>query len=79
MALKFNDQDDRIKLITEPEKGIVPALNKGLEHCQSPYIARMDADDISLPQRLELQYRFLETNSQIHLYAGRVKHIKNND
>ncbi len=78
IAMKFCDQNDRIKLITETEKGIVPALNKGLQHCQSPYIARMDADDISLPGRLELQYKFLETNSHIHLCAGRVKHISDN-
>ncbi len=43
-------------------EGIVAALNSGLDHARGKYIARMDADDISLPERLEKQVRYLESN-----------------
>jgi len=51
--------DPRIKVVNQPEKGIAIALNTGLQHAQSDYIARFDADDICYPQRLEEQYNFM--------------------
>jgi glycosyltransferase involved in cell wall biosynthesis len=48
-AQKWIEKDGRIKLLHEPRQGIAFALNAGLLHCHSPYIARMDADDISHP------------------------------
>jgi glycosyltransferase involved in cell wall biosynthesis len=56
----FNDK--RIKLINQDNKGIAAALNAGLEAAQAKYIARFDADDICLPDRLEIQYKFLAAN-----------------
>ncbi len=48
--------DPRIRLIdNEKNMGVTASLNKGLKLAQGTYIARMDADDISLPQRLEKQ------------------------
>jgi glycosyltransferase involved in cell wall biosynthesis len=64
----FNDK--RIKIFTSEENhGIVHQLNKGIENSQGEYIARMDADDISLPERFEKQIEFLENvdNSKIDL------------
>jgi glycosyltransferase involved in cell wall biosynthesis len=46
-----------------PNRGIVHALNAMLHTAQGSFIARMDADDISLPERLALQLRHLETNA----------------
>lgn len=58
--------DSRIKLIREAQKsGIVNALNMGIVMAKGEYIARMDADDISLPQRLDIQFQILENNPQI--------------
>lgn len=55
-------QDTRVKIVVnESNLGLVQSLNKGLTLCKSDFIARMDADDISLPTRLESQYKFLET------------------
>lgn len=55
--------DPRIKLIRAPERlRICRGLNLGLDNSSGRYIARMDADDISMPQRLEQQVRFLERN-----------------
>ena len=46
----------------EPNQGVVRALNKGLDLATGDYIARQDADDISLPERLALQISYLETH-----------------
>jgi glycosyltransferase involved in cell wall biosynthesis len=55
--------DKRIKLVTnEQNLGIIDSLNKGVLNASGKYIARMDADDISLPTRLETQVNFLEAN-----------------
>lgn len=55
------------------EGGELPAaLNAGLELCRAAYVARMDADDICHPRRLELQAACLEANPQIALLGSRV-------
>jgi glycosyltransferase involved in cell wall biosynthesis len=60
--------DPRVKIIRAPHNlGLPLALNLGLSFCQSPYIARMDGDDIALPTRLEKQLKFLENNPDIAL------------
>lgn len=43
-------------------KGLTKSLNIGLKLCRGEYVARMDADDISYPQRFEKQVRFLDEN-----------------
>lgn len=56
-------KDDRIHFyINEKNMGLTDSLNRGLSLCHGEYIARMDADDISLPDRLERQMKYLEKN-----------------
>lgn len=74
IAQGWAQKDNRIQLIDEPQKGIVYALNTGLAHITSPVVARMDADDIALPQRLEKQFIFLENHPDIDLVSCLVKH-----
>ncbi len=58
--------DPRIRLIrNEQHKELIRTLNRGLELAQGKYVARMDADDISLPDRLERQVGFLEANADV--------------
>ena len=58
--------DNRINFVqNEKNIGLAASLNRGLDIAKGEYIARMDADDISLPERLEKQVRFMETNPQI--------------
>ena len=52
--------DPRVKVITQENLGLPKALNQGLAIAQGAYIARQDADDISLPSRLEKQVHFLD-------------------
>ena len=58
----FND--DRIILIEQPQLGIATALNNGLKHARTNYIARFDADDICFADRLEKQYLFMLKNPE---------------
>lgn len=52
-----------IKIVSLPENnGLGKALNEGLKHCTYNIVARMDSDDIALPQRFEKQVKFLVEN-----------------
>jgi glycosyltransferase involved in cell wall biosynthesis len=52
-------KDQRIVLISQPNKGVSAALNFGLSQARAPYVARFDADDICYPDRLKIQYDFI--------------------
>ena len=51
--------DPRIRLVSRPNRGLIATLNEGLAAASAPLIARMDADDISLPERLQQQVAFM--------------------
>jgi GT2 family glycosyltransferase len=57
----WQQRDSRFRLIEQPPLGLVAALNRGLAQARASVIARMDADDIAHPRRLELQSAFLES------------------
>lgn len=75
LSIAQSTNDPRIKIIDEPVKGIAFALNTGLRHCSGRYIARMDADDVMLPERLELQAKFLDEHPHIGLVSGLVEFV----
>lgn len=63
---KLTQKDSRIRYIKNEENlKLIKTLNKGLDLCNGKYIARMDADDISLPTRIEKQVDFFETHPEI--------------
>ena len=66
-------QDKRIKLIRQSRKGIVEALNRGLQDCEGRYIARMDGDDWMHPHRLQRQLQFFEEHRGLDLIGSRVE------
>lgn len=57
---KYKKQDERILLISRENRGLVASLNEGIEKAKGKYIARMDADDISLPERFKKQLALME-------------------
>jgi glycosyltransferase involved in cell wall biosynthesis len=77
--------DPRIRIITnEKNIGLTKSLNKGLMLASGEYIARQDADDISMPERLKKEVEFLEQNINVGLVGtdylftnekGKVVHI----
>lgn len=56
----FAAADPRIRVIRQENKGLIASLNRLLDEARAPLVARMDADDISVPTRLELQVAFLD-------------------
>jgi len=61
-------EDQRIRLVNNSEnKKLIYCLNLGLRLSQGRYIVRMDADDISLPNRFEQQFTFMELHHEIGL------------
>ena len=52
---RFSRRDDRFRVLTTPHRGLVAALNTGIEACRGELIARMDADDVMHRRRLETQ------------------------
>lgn len=63
---EFAIKDRRVVIITNDKNiGLTKSLNKGLQVAKGEYIARMDADDMSLPQRFERQVEYLDKHSEI--------------
>lgn len=77
IAEQFVRTDFRVRLFQEYEQGVVFAMNRGVKEANGAFIARMDADDVSLPERLEKQYCFLLENPDIGLVGSNVKHVSN--
>jgi len=58
-------RDPRVRVLRRPPRGLVPALHEGLGHCRAPLVARMDADDLCHPERLEVQLAFLDAHPRV--------------
>ncbi|GAB4376943.1 MAG: hypothetical protein Kow00121_25070 [Elainellaceae cyanobacterium] len=67
---QYASQDSRIQLISRPNTGYVKALNELLNVAAGELIARMDADDIALPDRFALQVKFLRENPEVVCVGG---------
>ncbi len=62
-------RDARIRIIHTPPLGLVHALNRCLEEAQAPLVARMDADDVCLPDRLAAQQALFEADTRLGLVS----------
>lgn len=78
IAASFAQQDTRIKCLNEQQQGVVYAANTGMKAASGKYMARMDADDVAHPQRLEQQVIHLESNPAISISATQVNYKTNN-
>ena len=68
---QFSNNDHRIKLIHNKENlGPYPSANIGLKYARGEFIARLDADDVSEPLRLEKQVNFLNTHPDTALVGS---------
>ncbi len=68
---KYKRADKRIILLNNSKNlGVAKSRNKGMKIAKGKYIATFDADDISLPKRLEIQYNYLERHPEIFLIGG---------
>ncbi len=64
--------DARIRCLRSGRRGLVLALNLGLSRARADLVARMDADDLMHPDRLQRQRQFLLEHSRVSLVASRV-------
>lgn len=71
----FRKQDSRIKVINQHHSGLPRSLNHGLRLCVCDLVARMDADDISLPNRLAKQVAFMDAHPEISVLGCRYRRI----
>lgn len=71
---QFSDQKDQVRLINAKGNGIVNALLTALKIAEGEYIARMDADDISINDRFRKQMQFLDKNPKIGLVSSLVEY-----
>jgi glycosyltransferase involved in cell wall biosynthesis len=72
MLHQYARLDTRIRIISRPNTGIAGALNEAINVARGEFIARMDADDISLPTRFEKQVGYLRAHPEIVLLGSRV-------
>lgn len=71
---EYAQKDKRIKVITNEENiGLTKSLNKGISVARGEYIARMDADDISMPLRFEKQVSILNRNIEVGICGTAVQ------
>lgn len=66
-------KDPRVRIIRgKQRKGFVRSLNEGLEASKGMFIARMDGDDVSLPDRLEKQVEYLQGHPEVMALGGQL-------
>lgn len=58
-------RDRRIRVTQAPARGLVQSLNAGLARCRGALVARMDADDVALPERLARQAAYMEEHPRV--------------
>jgi glycosyltransferase involved in cell wall biosynthesis len=78
IVMSFND--NRIIYIKNDQNcGLVYSLNKGIQNARGIYVARMDADDIALPERFKIQKEYLDQHPEIGLVASTIQMIDINN
>jgi glycosyltransferase involved in cell wall biosynthesis len=69
------EQDPRIRLISREHRGLVPTLNEGIDVASGDFLARMDADDIAYPDRLDRQLLFMQSEPKTLVAAMGVDYL----
>lgn len=66
-------RDERFLVHKQDNAGLATSLNRGVARARSPLIARLDADDVVLPRRLELQLAYLDEHPRVGVVGGAVE------
>ena len=72
---RYAAQDRRLRVISRNNEGLIASLNELLGYAQGEFVARMDADDIALPERFSKQVRFLRDHQEVVCVGGGVEFI----
>jgi hypothetical protein len=70
LLAELAQRDARVRVQTLAPSGLAAAINAGCALAAAPYIARMDADDVALPDRLERQVAYLDAYPDVALLGG---------
>jgi hypothetical protein len=79
IALHYAARDPRIRVIARENRGLVVSLNELLAAARAPLIARMDADDICMPERFERQIAYMAAHPAIGVLGCWTEDIDEND
>jgi glycosyltransferase involved in cell wall biosynthesis len=71
----YANRDERVRVFRHKNKGRAESLNIGMSFARGQYIARMDADDIALRDRLQEQYEFMQCHPEVGLLSGAYERI----
>lgn len=69
----YSRRDPRVRVIHTPNRGIISALNTGIAECRGELIARMDADDISHPRRIEMQVALMDEQPDVSVCSSLIR------
>jgi len=69
---EYAKKDGRVRLVTRANKGLTPTLNESIGLACGEFLARMDADDIAMPDRFQKQIDYLRANEDCVLVGSRV-------
>ena len=72
---EYAQGDSRITIIDSPKVGIIEAPMLGIQQAQGKFLARMDADDVSYPERIRKQVSYLRDHPEIAFCGTYVSHI----
>jgi glycosyltransferase involved in cell wall biosynthesis len=72
---RYAERDRRIRLFRRPHSGYAIWLREGVAAASAPFLARMDADDVARPDRLERQLDFLRRRPECNAVGARVLRI----
>ncbi|MEW6455193.1 MAG: glycosyltransferase [Acidobacteriota bacterium] len=75
---RYQKIDKRIFVFNQENQGVIASLNRGCHLSKGKYIARMDADDISLPERLQKQVEYMELHPEIDFLGTSMELIDQN-
>ena len=67
--------DPRLRIIDQPNRGASAASNTAIANCNTEFLARMDSDDIAMPDRIESQLRFLDSNPEVGLVGAQTANM----
>jgi glycosyltransferase involved in cell wall biosynthesis len=80
IAKSIAETDSRIKIFcNDKNEGIVRSLNKGLSCCSADLVARADADDLATPNRIGIQYQYMEQHPDVGVIGAKVNFIDKHD
>ncbi len=72
---RYAESEPRLRILSKPNGGIVSALNHGLAACRGAFVARMDCDDLAVPERFSIQLEAFANRADAVAIGGLIQHI----